>query len=294
MAKEGGNLKKEFIIVDDGSSDNSIAVITSMYRKLPGKLIVIRRKNLGASFSTNQAVQLASSYWIRLLDGDDLVTYKSTENMLNLARSNGLEFSYGLIGDKSSNFYSAKKKYEIQNRESGLRKFIKNCPANSSAILVSKVRYCKAGGCNENFVSPDQVLFLRLFCSGGGVFFKKLVAITPTNPLSGRLSSQLKRSRYESILAIIRLCEENRKLEKKIKKIAFKRALSRSYNYHKSFTNRFFSKHFFKYLLAKFYFPNNFIFQMYDALTVFTGDSRVKPKIWLTGSDKYSISKKNI
>jgi len=100
LHREGGNLKKEFIIIDDGSLDNSLSVIKSMHKKLPGKLFVIRRKNMGASFSTNQGVKLARSYWIRLLDGDDLVSYKSTENMLNLARSNKLEFSYGLIEDK--------------------------------------------------------------------------------------------------------------------------------------------------------------------------------------------------
>ena len=65
--------------------------------KLPGKLIVLRRRNLGASYSTNEAITYASGYWIRLLDGDDNVTYKSTSKMvcesaLTLAFSDDLPF----------------------------------------------------------------------------------------------------------------------------------------------------------------------------------------------------------
>ena len=67
-----------------------------------------------------------------------------------------------------------------------------------------------SGGCNENFVSPDQVLFLRLFSKGAGVFLNQVVAILPSNQSTDRLSSQIKRSRYESILALINLCNEKK------------------------------------------------------------------------------------
>ena len=70
-----------------------------MARKLPGDIRILRRKNMGASFSTNEAVKLAKGYWIRLLDGDDLVTYKSTHEMLYLARANKVSFVYGLISE---------------------------------------------------------------------------------------------------------------------------------------------------------------------------------------------------
>ena len=43
----------------------------------------------------------ASGYWIRLLDGDDNVTYKSTSKMLYLAHRYKVNFVYGLISEKS-------------------------------------------------------------------------------------------------------------------------------------------------------------------------------------------------
>ena len=61
---------------------------------------------------------------------------------------------------------------------------------------------------------------------------------------SGSLSSQIRRSRYESILALIKFCEENQDADKSLKKLAFKRALSRAHNYNKSLNKKFFSLHF--------------------------------------------------
>ena len=95
MLKEGGAHEREYIIVDDGSKDNSSFIIKSLLKKLPGKVILLRRKNMGASYSTNEAVSLVRGFWIRLLDGDDRVTYKSTENMLNLATRCKTEFDFG-------------------------------------------------------------------------------------------------------------------------------------------------------------------------------------------------------
>ena len=55
----------------------------------------------------------------------------------------------------------------------------------------------------------------------------------PSNQSDKSLSKQLRRSRYESILALIKFCEENNDTYKTLKKKAFKRALSRAHNYNR-------------------------------------------------------------
>ena len=37
----------------------------------------------------------AKGYWVRLLDGDDIIAYKSTAKMLRIARTKKEEFIYG-------------------------------------------------------------------------------------------------------------------------------------------------------------------------------------------------------
>ena len=291
LAKEGGSHKREYIIVDDGSYDNTLIIIKKFASKLPGKLIILKRGNLGASYSTNEAVTHASGYWIRLLDGDDNVTYKSTSKMLYLAHRYKVNFVYGLISEKKPNINSMTFKYVKQSRKEGLKKFIKNCPANSSSILVSKKRYIMSGGCNENFISPDQVLFLRLFSEGAAVFLNQVVAILPSNQSKDRLSSQIKRSRYESILALINFCNENPNLEKTFIKLAFKRALSRANTYNKRLNNIYFSSYWFNYILSKFLFPKYYKKLMHRALKVFSGNVNERPNAWKTRAEKICVSK---
>ncbi len=291
---EGGSHKREYIVIDDGSKDNSSFVYKTLSKKLPGKLTLVKRKNLGASYSTNEAVKKARGFWIRLLDGDDLVTYKSTFYMLYLAHLKNVSFVYGMIAEKKINQFDKNLDYKLQSKEEGLKKFIRNCPGNSSAILVSKERYIKSGGCNESFISPDQVLFLRLFSSGKAVFLNKVVAKLPELNSSSRLSGQVRRSRYESVLALINFCTENPKEKKQLLKQAYKRALSRANNYNKSLNKKFFSYQLLIYLYSKLYMPNNFRDLMRKSLKVFTKAEANRPVLWMTGSDKFSISSKYI
>jgi len=250
---------------------------------------------MGASYSTNEAIRSARGYWVRLLDGDDKISYKSTSKMLLLARQTKVEFVYGLIHeDKIIQANNNFKNYIIQSKNEGLKKFIRNCPANSSCILVSVKRFYAAGGCNEFFVSPDQVLFLRLFVSGNGIFFNQAVAKMPVNQSPKSLSSQIRRSRYESILALIRFCEENRNINELLKKLAFKRAVSRANTYNKVLNKNFFSSYLIMYLISKFYFPKNYLLWMYKCLKVFTKKDTHRPKYWLTGFEKKLISKRQI
>ena len=73
LAKEGGSHSREYIFVDDGSTDHTLLALNTLKRKLPGSVRIISRANMGASYSTNEAVLMARGYWIRLLDGDDLI-----------------------------------------------------------------------------------------------------------------------------------------------------------------------------------------------------------------------------
>ena len=286
LAKEGGFHQREYIFIDDGSNDSSLFILNKLKKKLPGETKIISQRNMGASYSTNRAVKNAKGYWLRLLDADDTIAYKSTSDMLSLARKTKVDFVYGLIHkEKSDNEIKINRNYKIQSKNEGLEKFIKNCPGNSSCIFVSKSRYLSSGGCDNRFVSPDQVLFLRLFKSGRGVFLNKNVARMPKD-LNKSLSSQIRRSRYESILALIRLCEESDDIEMKLKKKAFKRSLSRANTYNKFLNKKYFSYIFFLYLISKLYFPKNYIVWMYRSLEVFTEKSGKKPRDWFTGFDK--------
>ena len=90
------------------------------------------------------------------------------------------------------------------------------------------------------------------------------------------------------------LHQKNKKLDKKLRQKAYKRALSRANTYNKLFTKNTISYHFIIYLLSKLVFPKNYIELMYRSLKVFNANEIHRPKEWKTGSDKAAVSKKYI
>ena len=63
----------EIIIVDDGSTDNSLNVVHKRISELENERIrVIHKKNGGVSSARNRGIKEAKGEYVALLDGDDL------------------------------------------------------------------------------------------------------------------------------------------------------------------------------------------------------------------------------
>jgi glycosyltransferase involved in cell wall biosynthesis len=66
----------EFIIIDDGSTDDSLAIIQK-YSKQDERVIIVQNdKNIGLAASLNKGIQLAKGEFIARMDADD-ISYKN-------------------------------------------------------------------------------------------------------------------------------------------------------------------------------------------------------------------------
>lgn len=72
--------KKEIIVVDDGSADNSFS-IAEKYAEIPG-VKVIRQENKGASGARNTGLKEAKGDYIQFLDADDLLSPDKIEGQI--------------------------------------------------------------------------------------------------------------------------------------------------------------------------------------------------------------------
>ena len=79
------NTNWELIIVNDGSTDNSLEVATKFESN---KIRVYTKKNAGAAAARNYGYQLSKGTFIKFFDADDLINPKMIEEQVNLATKN--------------------------------------------------------------------------------------------------------------------------------------------------------------------------------------------------------------
>lgn len=289
LARQVGPFGRQFVFVDDGSTDASAEIITRLTASWRDPVVLLRQANRGASAATNAGAAAASQPWLKLVDGDDLLVPDATAQLLAAAESTSQSFAYGDLGlyrlEDPAPFAAYAPNWSFTIERDPLARFIRNCPGNSSSMLIATERFKKLGGCDERFVSPDVALFLRLFVSGGSVYLRAPVALVPEDA-PGRLSAQRRRSPYESVLALLCLVTETPSLSKMHIELAYRRAMSRAYRYSRLYGGkRFRSRHFFRMLASHLPLAIDRADAMRKALDAFTENgSGERPTTWIPGS----------
>lgn len=84
----------ELLIVDDCSTDETQVVVAEMMA-LDSRIRYIRNeRNMGAAYSRNLALRVASGRWIAFLDSDDLWASDKLERQVAFMEENGYSFTY--------------------------------------------------------------------------------------------------------------------------------------------------------------------------------------------------------
>lgn len=282
----------EYIFVDDGSSDASIDSIKANRQLLPGDVTILQQANQGAAAATNAGVQQARYDWVRLLDGDDIVCKESTASMHGLAINEGAQFVIGNYGffsqetDVSSQTETVNPdNYLVMSQDDALRRFIRNFSHNSSCMLISKEFFLAIGGADTRLMSPDYTIALR-----ATAHCQKMVRLCcnvtqMVEQAPGRLSSQIGRSRYDSIMAIYLLAHELMPARRDVAVAVYRRACSRSYRYAKILKNQPF-RHFLRYVRSRIHLPSDLKSATYQCLGAFTPDGTPeRPSAWTPGQN---------
>ena len=94
-ALTGGD-RVEIIIVDDGSSDNTLQIAKKYEEKFPNIVRVIHQENGGHGEAVNTGIKNATGLYFKVVDSDDCLGRKALEKVLNLleemvAKDAGLE-----------------------------------------------------------------------------------------------------------------------------------------------------------------------------------------------------------
>lgn len=77
----------EVILVDDGSTDGSLAVAENLLRKYPEKIRVVHQRNQGLGGARNTGIHTASGEYLMFIDSDDYLVSKALDIVAGLLKN---------------------------------------------------------------------------------------------------------------------------------------------------------------------------------------------------------------
>ena len=93
----------EIIVIDDGSTDNSLQVINQTLRGCGVPYRIIHQENAGVSVARNHGIDISSGEYLVFVDGDDFVMPNHLSELYNNIRDFGLTQFAKKDGDELSN-----------------------------------------------------------------------------------------------------------------------------------------------------------------------------------------------
>ncbi len=137
----------EFIIIDDGSSDETVEVIET-YQDSRIKLIV--QENTGVAKAKNRAISASNGRYIAIIDADDICLPNRLEKQSGFLENNP---EYCLVGgfvdiiDKDGNYLYTEKK-PVEDADIRKHQDLRN-PWSHSSVMFSRKAFDAVGGYYE-------------------------------------------------------------------------------------------------------------------------------------------------
>jgi len=134
----------EIIIVNDGSLDNTTAVVQSLMKMHPDRITLIEKSNGGLSSARNAGIRLARSEYVFLLDADDRIQPTMLEKTSSILDANP---SVGFAYTEIQHFGARNDIYRLPDFDSATLISIDNIVCGH--CLIRKSMWASVGGHNE-------------------------------------------------------------------------------------------------------------------------------------------------
>jgi len=260
-----GSFQKEIVVVDDGSTDNSLQIIN---RALDGyaQQTIIQQANAGPAYAFNVGVKAAKFPFVKFVDGDDILHADATLNLLpHMANEKvAIVIGMGKVYQKHREEFGGAPHMCLDNP---LEFVVRNALSSSSEAMVRRNRYLDVGGCDPTLFIQGESYIHRLSMRHAIVLASDEVAVSLRDDALGLNDNSLQ-IEHDRNAAFIKMLKFSPDMPTKIKRTIFRRAAKRAWRWARNINKTAFACDPVFWLILFSYFPWTPVHEMLAPLTL--------------------------
>ena len=257
LAAQRGDFEREFVFVNDGSRDESLAVLEQATAGWPARRI-IDQPNRGPSAALNAGLRAADGDFVKPVDGDDVLTPNATASLLEALAATGAGFAYGAAGAYRAADGMAAVLAQAAAAPSGgqpepvlhaLMRTLRSAQTTPSSWLARGELARK--GCDPEVYVQDYSIELRMAHETAVARIPDVIYLRP-ELAPGRMSEQEAQTLHDVNLAIAHFLARESGLAPEVRRYAMRRTAGRAWSYARRHAGKgYFSREFRRYLAAR-------------------------------------------
>jgi glycosyltransferase involved in cell wall biosynthesis len=194
LRAQEGDFSREFVFVDDASTDNSVEVLRSLGALDDRVVIIENTENAGPAIRLNQGAKAASGRWLHMLDGDDAIPPNASQWMMTALEDRNAPLLYGCR--RLEDIAPVPDDAEAQLIAEPLS-FAAAKPITHIALMVARAVFMASGGCDERIFIQDQSLPLRLGARIQTMLWTDATLACQPSERPGELSKNVKQQHHD-------------------------------------------------------------------------------------------------
>lgn len=212
----------EIIVVDDGSTDNSVDVI----RRFGDRVQLISQANKGPGAARNAGLKIAAGQFIQLMDSDDLASLNKLEIQANILIEQNADIAYGpwakvwIKPNKLCLQDVVVQQRPLPQRRTPLEWFLTGWSMVFQQCLIRRSLLERVGGYREDIrLFEDGDLLVKLLLAGGKFVHEKesltLYRLNDFDKLTGSGQQQAQRAIDQAhfFLSLMSLAQQHPQLQ---------------------------------------------------------------------------------
>jgi len=235
LAAQEGDFTRQYVFVDDGSTDDTLArlrVLTANW----SNVVILSQTNAGPAWALNAGLNLVDGDYVKPVDGDDQLFPWATQLLLTACAAHRTGYAYAPMDLQLR--YDPASPARVPDRPRGraewepdfLMRALRRAVTNPSVWIARTELLKRLGGSDPSVFVQDYSLELRLAGSGPAARVAAPVMAMPAEA-PGRLSVNEAQTLHDVNLALLRFLRSHPDLPEKSRRFALTRAAGRSWKW---------------------------------------------------------------